>query len=43
MWMLDVNMPKDIVSLLGEFGIEAHHASSLGWGALTKGLVIGEA
>jgi hypothetical protein len=40
---LIANMPKDVAGLLGEFGIEARHAASRGWGALTKGLLIGEA
>jgi hypothetical protein len=29
MWLLDVNMPKDVAGLLCEFGIEAHHEGSL--------------
>jgi predicted nuclease of predicted toxin-antitoxin system len=40
MWLLDVNMPKDVASLLGEFGIDAHHAASRGWGALTNGVLV---
>ena len=40
MWLLDVNMPKDLVSLLGEFGIVAHHGVSLGWSALTNGVLV---
>ncbi len=40
MWLLDVNMPKDVAGLLGEFGIEAHHAGSRGWSALTNGVLV---
>jgi hypothetical protein len=29
MWLLDVNMPKKVGSLLGEFGIEAHSAARM--------------
>jgi hypothetical protein len=30
MWLLDVNLPKKIGGLLGEFGIEAHCAGDRG-------------
>lgn len=33
-WLLDVNVPIDVSSPLAEFGIEAQHAASRGWGAL---------
>jgi len=37
MWLLDVNVPKRLVGVLGEFGIEAHSAESRGWDDLTNG------
>lgn len=40
MWLLDVNMPKKLASLLGEFGIEAHSADDHGWGALSNGALV---
>jgi hypothetical protein len=40
MWLLDVNLPKKIGGLLGEFGIEAHSADDRGWGGLTSGALV---
>ena len=40
MWLLDVNLPKKIVGLLGEFGIEAQTADDRGWGSLTNGALV---
>jgi hypothetical protein len=40
MWLLDVNMPKKIGSLLGKFEIEAHNADDRGWGGLTNGALV---
>jgi predicted nuclease of predicted toxin-antitoxin system len=40
MWLLDVNMPKKVGPILGEFGIEAHSADDKGWGALTNGALV---
>jgi hypothetical protein len=40
MWLLDVNMPKKVGSLLGEFEIEAHTADDRGWGSLTNGNLV---
>ena len=40
MWLLDVNMPKKLGSLLGERGIEAHSADDRGWGGLTNGALV---
>jgi hypothetical protein len=37
MWLLDVNMPKKIAGVLGEFGIQAQAADALGWKGLTNG------
>jgi len=33
MWLLDVNMPKKVAPLLGEFGIKADSADERGWAA----------
>ena len=40
MWLLDVNMPKKVGSLLGEFEIEAHSADDRGWGGLSNGVLV---
>ncbi len=40
MWLLDVNLPKKIGGLLGEFGIETHSAEDRGWGGLTNGALV---
>jgi hypothetical protein len=40
MWLLDVNMPKRVASLLGEFGIKADSADDRGWGSLTNGALV---
>jgi len=40
MWLLDVNMPKKVGGLLGEFKIEAHAAEDRGWGGLTNGALV---
>jgi hypothetical protein len=40
MWLLDVNMPKRVASLLGEFGIESDSADDKGWGGLTNGVLV---
>lgn len=40
MWLLDVNMPKKLASVLGEFGIQAHSADDHGWGALSNGALV---
>ena len=40
MWLLDVNMPKQVRGLLGEFGIVAHAADDRGWGGLTNGALV---
>lgn len=40
MWLLDVNMPKKVASVLGEFGIEAESADDKGWGGLTNGALV---
>ena len=37
MWLLDANMPNNIIAVLGAFGIEAHTAESRGWKGLTNG------
>ena len=40
MWLLDVNMPKKVASLLAGFGIQAHCAGDRGWGDLTNGALV---
>lgn len=40
MWLLDVNLPKKIGPLLGEWGIEARSADDQGWGGLTNGALV---
>lgn len=40
MWLLDVNMPKDVVRALGDLGIVAHSAECRGWGGLTNGSLV---
>jgi hypothetical protein len=40
MWLLDVNMPKRVGVLLGEFEIEAHAADDRGWGGLANGALV---
>ncbi len=43
MWLLDVNMPRKIAAVLGEFGIEAETAESRGWNDLTNGELVAAA
>jgi hypothetical protein len=40
MWLRDVNMPKKVAPLLGEFGIKADSADERGWGGLTNGALV---
>lgn len=40
MWLLDVNLPKKVGGLLGEFGIEARSADDQGWGGLSNGALV---
>jgi len=40
MWLLDVNMPRQLNGLLGEFGISAETANNRGWGTLVNGELI---
>jgi len=40
MWLLDVNVPRQIVPVLAEFGIEAETADSRGWNVLTNGKLL---
>ncbi len=37
MWLLDVNMPRQLQGLLAELGILAETAISRGWGTLVNG------
>ncbi len=37
MWLLDVNMPRQLTGLLAELGISAETAAARGWGTLLNG------
>jgi len=37
MWLLDANMPVQLVALLSELGIEADSAVARGWNTLSNG------
>jgi hypothetical protein len=37
MWLLDVNMPRQLKGLLAELGIPAETANARGWGTLVNG------
>jgi len=37
MWLLDANMPLQLVALLNELGVEADSAVARGWNALSNG------
>ena len=37
MWLLDVNMPRQLKPLLADLGIAAETASARGWGILVNG------
>jgi hypothetical protein len=40
MWLLDANMPVQLVALLKELGIEADSAVGRGWNALGNGSLV---
>ena len=41
MWLLDVNMPREIVGLLDELGVHAQHTGTIpGWDELTNGALV---
>jgi len=40
MWLLDANMPLQLVPLLRDFGIEADSAVARGWNTLSNGSLI---
>ena len=40
MWLLDVNIPSKLISLLNELGIQSETAHSRGWDALSNGSLI---
>jgi hypothetical protein len=40
MWLLDANMPVQLVPLLGDLGIEADSAVARGWNTLSNGSLI---
>jgi hypothetical protein len=37
MWLLDVNMPRQLKGLLSELGVSAETANDRGWGTLVNG------
>jgi hypothetical protein len=37
MWLLDVNMPRQLKGLLAELGVPADTANARGWGTLVNG------
>jgi hypothetical protein len=43
MWLLDVNVPRQLKGLLSELGVPADLASQRGWGTLTNGDLLQEA
>ena len=43
MWLLDANMPVQLVTLLGELGIEADSAVARGWNTLSNGALVSAA
>jgi hypothetical protein len=40
MWLLDVNMPRQLKGLLAELGISAETANDRGWGTLVNGKLL---
>lgn len=40
MWLLDVNRPRKLTDILGDFGILAETAGTRGWDALTNGALV---
>lgn len=40
MWLLDVNVPKKLTGVLGEFGVPAQTAEARGWNGLTNGRLV---
>ncbi len=36
MWLLDANMPVQLVAMLRELGVEAESAVNRGWNTLSK-------
>jgi hypothetical protein len=39
-WLLDVNVPVDLVTTLGGYGIDADNAAARGWKELTNGRLL---
>lgn len=37
MWLLDVNMPRQLIGLLADLGISGETANARGWGTLVSG------
>lgn len=40
MWLLDANIPLQLISLLATLGVEADSAIKLGWGRLSNGALL---
>jgi len=40
MWLLDVNMPRQLKGLLAELGITSETANTQGWGTLVNGKLL---
>jgi len=43
MWLLDANMPIELVALLKELGIEADSTVARGWNSLSNGKLVSAA
>ena len=43
MWLLDVNMPRPLIAVLGELGIQSKTAIEQGWNELTNGRLVSAA
>lgn len=43
MWLLDANIPVQLVALLKELGIEADSAIARGWNTLSNGMLVSAA
>jgi len=43
MWLLDANMPIQLVALLAELGIDSNSAVTRGWNTLSNGMLVSAA
>ncbi len=39
MWLLDKNVPRQVMAFLRSVGIDSKHAGDIGWGALRNGVL----